>query len=63
MLIMDFQFKNFNNDAVMEFASWFRKNHKNSDLEYCEDIFDKLNEAIPESDKPNKLMKILLNLL
>ena len=57
MLIMDFPFKNFNNDAVMEFASWFRKNHKNSDLEYCEDIFDKLDQAIPETDKPNKLMK------
>lgn len=57
MLIMDFPFKNFNNDAVMEFASWFRKNHKNSDLEYCEDIFDKLNMAIPAQDNPNKLMK------
>ena len=57
MLIMDFPFKNFNNDAVMEFATWFRKNHQKSDLEYCEDIFDKLNMAIPNEEKPNKLMK------
>lgn len=57
MLIMDFPFKNFNNDAVMEFATWFRKNHQKSDLEYCEDIFDKLNEAIPEKSKPDKMMK------
>lgn len=57
MLIMDYPFKNFNNDAVMGFAEWFRINHKKSDLEYCEDIFDKLDDIIPETKKPNKLMK------
>lgn len=57
MLVMDFPFKNFNNDAVMQFAEWFRANHKNSDLEYCEDIFAKLDSAIPETKKPNRLMK------
>ena len=57
MLVMDYQFKNFNNDATMEFAEWFRVNHKNSDLEYCEELFCKLNKAVVASDKPNKLMK------
>lgn len=57
MLVMDYPFKNFNNDATMEFAEWFRANHKDSDLEYCEELFNKLNEAVPVSDKPNKLMK------
>lgn len=57
MLVMDYPFKNFNNDATMEFAEWFRANHKASDLEYCEELFSKLNEAIPETIKPNKLMK------
>lgn len=57
MLVMDYQFKNFNNDATMEFAEWFRANHKKSDLEYCEELFYKLNKAVVASDKPNKLMK------
>lgn len=57
MLVMDFPFKNFNNDAVMEFAEWFRSNHKPSDLEYCEELFFKLNKAIPSKEKPNKYMK------
>ncbi len=57
MLVMDFPFRNFNNDSVMEFAEWFRKNHQMSDLDYCSDLFDKLNEAIAITDKPNKLMK------
>ena len=57
MLVMDYQFKNFNNDATMEFAEWFRANHKNSDLEYCEELFSKLNKAVITSEKPNKLMK------
>jgi len=57
MLVMDYQFKNFNNDATMEFAEWFRTNHKNSDLEYCEELFYKLNKAVVASDTPNKLMK------
>jgi len=57
ILIMDYPFKNFNNDTTMEFAEWFRVNHKSSDLEYCEELFTKLNEAIPKTDKPNKLMK------
>ncbi len=57
MLVMDYPFKNFNNDAIMEFAEWFRANHKNSDLEYCEELFNKLDMAVPASDKPNKLMK------
>ena len=57
MLVMDYPFKNFNNDATMEFAEWFRANHKSSDLDYCKELFDKLNEALPASDKPNKLMK------
>lgn len=57
MLVMDYPFKNFNNDATMEFAEWFRANHKESDLEYCEDLFNKLNMAVTASNKPNKLMK------
>lgn len=57
MLVMDYPFKNFNNDAIMEFAKWFRINHKDSDLTYCEELFDKLNKAVPVSEKPNKLMK------
>jgi hypothetical protein len=57
MLVMDYPFKNFNNDSMMEFAEWFRANHKNSDLEYCEELFNKLNEVIPITEKPNKLMK------
>ena len=57
MLVMDYQFKNFNNSAIMEFAEWFRANHKNSDLEYCTDLFDKLNRAVPVSEKPSRLMK------
>lgn len=57
MLVMGYQFKNFNNDATMEFAEWFRTNHKNSDLEYCEELFSKLDKAVVAADKPNKLMK------
>lgn len=57
MLVMDYPFKNFNNDATMEFAEWFRANHKDSDLEYVEELFKKLNSIIPAADKPNKLMK------
>lgn len=57
MLVMDYGFKNFNNDAIMEFAEWFRANHKNSDLEYCEDLFSKLDKAVKTSGKPNKLLK------
>lgn len=57
MLVMDYQFKDFGTNTVMDFAEWFRSNHKKSDLEYCADIFDKLNEAIPESEKPHKQMK------
>lgn len=57
MLVMDFPFKNFNNDATMEFAEWFRANHKDSDLDYCKELFSKLNEIIPITEKPNKLMK------
>lgn len=57
MLIMDYPFKDFNNDTVLGFAKWFRENSKPSDLEYCEDIFSKLNEAVPEREKPYNLMK------
>lgn len=57
MLVMDYPFKNFNNDAIMEFAEWFRANHKKSDLEYCEELFNKLDKVVQASDKPNKLMK------
>lgn len=57
MLVMDYPFKSFNSDTTMEFAEWFRANHKNSDLEYCEELFSKLNEAVIKEDKPNKLMK------
>lgn len=57
MLVLDFPFKNFNNDATMEFAEWFRVNHKKSDLEYCEELFTKLNIAIPERKKKNKFLK------
>lgn len=57
MVVLDYPFKNFNNDAIMEFAKWFRVNHKDCDLAYCSELFDKLNMAVPVSDKPNKLMK------
>lgn len=57
MLVLYFPFKNFNNNAVMKFAEWFRANHKPSDLEYCEELFTKLNEAVPSKEKPNKYMK------
>lgn len=57
MLVMDYPFKNFNNDAIMEFAKWFRVNNKDSDLAYCEELFNKLNIAVLVSEKPNKLMK------
>lgn len=57
MLVMDYSFKNFNSDTTMAFAEWFRANHKSSDLEYCEELFNKLNEAVIQEDKPNKLMK------
>ena len=57
MLVMDYPFKNFNNDTTMKFAEWFRANHKPSDLEYCEELFNKLNEALPKPDKVNKQMK------
>ncbi len=57
MLVMDYPFKNFNNDAIMGFAKWFRVNHKDSDIAYCEELFHKLNMAVPVSEKPNKLMK------
>lgn len=57
MLVMDYPFKNFNNDTTMKFAEWFRANHKPSDLEYCEELFNKLNKALPKSEKVNRLMK------
>ncbi len=57
MLIMDYPYKDIGNKSMMEFADWFRKNHKDSDLEYCSDLFDKLNEAIPSTKKPHPLMK------
>lgn len=57
MLVMDYPFKDFESDTVLDFAKWFRANHKNSDLEYCEELFSKLNEAVPVTDKPNKMMK------
>ena len=57
MLVMDYPFKNFNNDTTMKFAKWFRENHKPSDLEYCEELFGKLNEALPKTEKVNKQMK------
>ncbi len=57
VLVMDYPFKNFNNDTIMEFAKWFRANHKDSDLAYCEELFNKLDMAVPVSEKPNKLMK------
>ena len=34
-----------------------QKDHKPSDLEYCEELFSKLNEALPKPEKVNKLMK------
>ena len=57
MLLMNYPFKSFNADAVMEFAEWFRLNHKRSDLDECEELFEKLNQIIPQSETPNKQMK------
>ncbi|MCD7820235.1 MAG: hypothetical protein LUH07_14505, partial [Lachnospiraceae bacterium] len=56
MLIMDYDFENANGSSRYKFAKWFRENHKQSDLEYVSDIFDKLGEALPETDKPYALM-------
>lgn len=56
MLIMDYDFANANGTSRFKFAKWFRENHKQSDLEYVADIFDKLDEALPETDKPYPLM-------
>lgn len=57
MLVMDYPFKDLGNNSVIDFAKWFRLNHKESDLEYCADLFDKLNAAIPESEVPYRLLK------
>lgn len=57
MLVMDYPFKDFNNDTTIKFAEWFRANHKSSDLEYCEELFSKLNMAVLVAEKPSKLMK------
>ena len=57
MLVMDYPFQDFNIGTIMKFAKWFRENHKPSDLEYCEELFSKLNEALPKPEKVNKLMK------
>lgn len=57
MLLMDYKYKDLGNKSMMEFADWFRANHRKSDLEYCSDIFDKLNEAVEERKKPHPLMK------
>lgn len=57
MLVMNYPFKNFNNDTTMKFAEWFRVNHKPSDLEYCEELFEKLNKALLKPEKVNKQMK------
>lgn len=57
MLVMDYPFRDFTNNTTMAFAEWFRANHKNSDLEYCEELFEKLNMAIPKAERPNKQMK------
>jgi hypothetical protein len=57
MLVMDYPFKDFDGNTVLEFGEWFRENQKPSDLEYCEELFEKLNKAIPETEKPHKMMK------
>lgn len=57
MLVMDYPYRDLGNNSVIDFAKWFRLNHKESDLEYCSDLFDKLNEAIPESEVPYRLLK------
>lgn len=57
MLVMDYPYKDIGNNSVIDFAKWFRPNHRESDLEYCADIFDKLNEAIPETKTLNRLLK------
>lgn len=57
MLVMDYPFNDFNNGTIMKFAKWFRENHMPSDLEYCEDLFGKLNEALPKTERVNKQMK------
>lgn len=57
MLVMDYPFKDFSNNTIMEFAEWFRANHKERDLEYCEELFSKLNKAAPVFEKTNKRIK------
>lgn len=57
MVLDDYEYKDTTNKSLLEFAEWFRANHKQSDLEYVADLFDKLDEALPETGKPYKLMK------
>ncbi|MCD7762716.1 MAG: DUF262 domain-containing protein [Lachnospiraceae bacterium] len=57
MMVLDYDYKDASNKSLLEFAEWFRANHKQSDLEYVADLFSKLNEALPEADKPYRLMK------
>lgn len=52
VLVMDYPFKNFNIDTIMEFAKWFRVNHKDSDLAYTEELFNKLDVAVKASGSP-----------
>lgn len=58
MLIMDYSYKDLSNNAVMDFAEWFRKNHKPSDLEYCADIFSKLNSGSQDLLSPSLISQI-----
>lgn len=56
MLVLDYPYTNIGSASVKKFAEWLRENYGKNDLEYCSDIIDKLDEAIPVYEKPNKNM-------
>ena len=54
MLITNYNFSKFGNSETEKFATEFRRNCKQEDLDLCKNLFIKLNEAF---DKKNKLLK------
>ena len=54
MLITNYDFKKFGNTETEKFATNFRHNCKQKDLDLCKNLFIKLNDAF---DKKNKLIK------
>jgi hypothetical protein len=57
MLITEYDFKDFNNDSVLEFVEHYRNNYKETELNYAKELFKKLNDAFAGVTKPNKIIK------